>query len=129
VLYVSAPFSPFECRSFYDSHDLGKRGRTLLTASSSDDLISARLALFTLICGIGSVASSPCIAVFGVVSTATAIFSLGVARPEVDFRAILLNSLGESTCVWMSISSPMWIWRTKVTSAHEQNAKVDTSCS
>jgi hypothetical protein len=91
-----------------------ERGRTPLTASSRDDLISARLALFTLICGIGSVASSPCIAVFEVVSTATAIFSLGVASPDVDFRAMILKSLGSSTsrCVDVSISSP--IWRTKV---------------
>lgn len=68
-----------------------RRGRTLLTASSRDDLISARLALLTLTCGIGSVASSPCIGVSGVVSTSTAIFSFGVASPEVDFRAIFLT--------------------------------------
>ena len=74
-----------------------REGRTPLTASSRDDLISARLALFTLICGIGSVESSPWIAVFEVVSTATAIFSDGLASPDVDFRAILLNSLGSST--------------------------------
>ena len=71
-----------------------------MTASSRDDLISARLALFTLICGIGSVESSPCIVVFGVVSTTT-LFSIGVASPDVDFRAILLISLGSSTIEWV----------------------------
>jgi hypothetical protein len=101
VLLVSAPFFPFGCRFFYDSHNLEKRGHTPLTASSRDDLISARLALFTLICGIGSVASSPC----EVVSTATAIFSDGVASPDVDLRAIFLSSLSGS--VYVSISYPI----------------------
>lgn len=86
-----------------------ERRHTPLTASSRDDLISARLALFTLICGIGSFASSPCIAVFEVVSTATASFSDGVASPDVDFRAISLTSFGSITsrCIYLSISSPI----------------------
>ena len=78
-----------------DAEGRWERGLTPFTASSRDDLISARLALFTLICGIGSVASSPCIAAgFEVVSTATAIFSDGVASPDVDFRAISPDFLG-----------------------------------
>jgi len=61
--------------------------RTFLTASSNDDLISARLALLILTLGNGSVASSPC--PFELVSTMIPLFSDPEAEVDALLRAII----------------------------------------
>ena len=60
---------------------------TFLTASSNDDLISARLALLILTLGNGSVASSPC--PFELVSTTIPVFSAPDAGVDALLRAIV----------------------------------------
>jgi len=71
------------------SRRLSMRGtqRTFLTASSNDDLISARLALLILTLGNGSVASSPC--PFELVSTTIPVFSAPDTEVDALLRAII----------------------------------------